>query len=247
MKCPSAPVSRRQVLQSLGLGAVVLAFHPPQAFGGTPPSPEATTLQPFTLPPLGYAYDALAPYIDARTMEIHHAKHHQAYINAANKALESRPDLRELSAEQIIARIDAFEEPLRTTLRNHVGGHLNHSFFWKILAAPADYSPGPLQAAIARRFGSFAGFQKEFTSACLTRFGSGWCWLTLKDGELDIVTTPNQDTPLLERAQPIIALDLWEHAYYLNYQNRRSDYVQAFWKVLNWNTAEALYAAGGPL
>jgi len=246
MKRSTTLVSRRQVLQSLGLGAAVIAFIRPLVFGATPANPEAT-LQPFTLPLLGYAYDALAPYIDAKTMEIHHAKHHQAYITAANKALESRPDLRELSAEQIISRIKAFEEPLRTTLRNHVGGHLNHSFFWKILAAPANYPAGPLQAAIARRFGSLEAFQKEFTSACLARFGSGWCWLIVKDGELDIVTTPNQDTPLLERAQPLIALDLWEHAYYLNYQNRRADYVQAFWKVLNWNTAENLYATGGLL
>jgi Fe-Mn family superoxide dismutase len=244
MNSPAVPVSRRQVLQSLGFGAALLAINRPSARGAAPAATEPTT-QPFTLPPLGYAYDALAPHFDAKTMEIHHTKHHQAYINAANKALENRPDLRELTAEQIVARIDAFEEPLRTTLRNHVGGHLNHSFFWKILATPADYKPGPLQAAIIRRFGSIEAFKKEFTTASLGRFGSGWSWLTAKDGELDIVTTANQDTPLLQGAQPIIALDLWEHAYYLNYQSRRADYVQAFWKVLNWNAAETAYAGIG--
>lgn len=241
MNSPAAPVSRRQVLQSLGLGAAVLAFARPSGVHAAAPGVEPAA-QPFTLPPLDYAYGALEPFIDARTMEIHHTKHHQAYINAANKALEARPDLRELGAEQIIARIDAFEEPLRTTLRNHIGGHLNHAFFWKLLAAPANYQAGPLRAAIDRRFGSFEAFQKAFTTASLARFGSGWSWLVVKDGELDVLTTANQDTPLLERAQPVLGLDLWEHAYYLNYQNRRADYVQAFWKILNWNTAEAAYA-----
>ena len=245
-------VTRRVVLKSLGFGAALLNLGRASLFAQSPtpataPMPAArptagADAQPFTLPPLPYAYDALAPHIDARTMEIHHTKHHQAYINAANKALEARPDLRELSGEQLLARLDAFEEPLRTTLRNQLGGHLNHSFFWTILAAPTEYRAGPLQAAIAKQFGSMADFKKEFAQAAATRFGSGWAWLVLQEGTLKVISTANQDSPLLQGAEPIIGLDVWEHAYYLAYQNKRADYVQAFWKVLNWDAAEAIFA-----
>lgn len=202
----------------------------------------AADAQPFTLPKLPYAYDALVPHIDARTMEIHHTKHHQAYITAANKALESRPDLRELGGEQLIARLDAFEEPLRTTLRNQLGGHLNHSFFWTLLAPVAEYRAGPLRAAIGKQFGGLEAFQKEFAQAAAGRFGSGWAWLVWQDGALKVISTANQDSPLMLGARPIIGLDVWEHAYYLEYQNRRVDYVKAFWNVLNWDAAEAAYA-----
>lgn len=244
MHTTAPAVTRRDVLRTLGLGAALLglgrvsvadqtAVAAPAAGGGA---------QPFTLPKLPYAYDALAPHIDARTMEIHHTKHHQAYINAANKALEGRPDLRELSGEQLLERLDVFEEPLRTTLRNQLGGHLNHSFFWTVLAPPADYRAGPLRAAIAKEFGSLEAFKKEFGQAAATRFGSGWAWLVWQGGGLKVVSTANQDSPLIQGAQPIIGLDVWEHAYYLAYQNRRADYVQAFWNVLNWDAAEAAFA-----
>lgn len=245
MHTTAPAVSRRTLLKTLGFGAALLGLGrgPALAQGtaaGAPAAGGAT--KPFSLPPLPYAYDALAPHIDARTMEIHHTKHHQAYITAANKALESRPDLRELTGEQLIARLEAFEEPLRTTLRNQLGGHLNHSFFWTLLAPPADYRAGPLRTAIVKEFGSLDAFKKEFGQAAASRFGSGWAWLIWHDGDLKITSTANQDSPLMQGAQPIIGLDVWEHAYYLGYQNRRADYVQAFWNVLNWDTAEAAYA-----
>jgi len=245
----SSSLTRRDLLKRLGFGAALLGVGrgsllaqgaAPASAPATPPT-AAGVVQPFTLPPLPYAYDALVPHIDARTMEIHHTKHHQAYINAANKALEARPDLRELTGEQLLARLDAFEEPLRTTLRNQLGGHLNHSFFWTILAPPAEYRAGRLQAAIAKQFGSMEDFKKEFGQAAMSRFGSGWAWLVWQEDALKVISTGNQDSPLLQGAQPIIGLDVWEHAYYLAYQNRRADYVQAFWKVLNWDAAEALF------
>lgn len=229
------------MLKTLGAGAAVLAFA--RGSLGAQSLTGPGTPQPFVLPRLPYAYDALEPHFDARTMEIHHTRHHQAYITAANRALESRPDLRELSGEQLITRLDAFDEPLRTTLRNQLGGHLNHAFFWKLLAAPADYRAGPLRAAIVREFGSLEKFQELFTQAAMSRFGSGWAWLVVKDGTLSVVSTANQDSPLMNGEQPVIGLDVWEHAYYLHYQNRRADFVQAFWKVLNWDAAEAAYAA----
>ncbi len=241
-------MNRRLALKTLGVGAAFLGFsgigRAAQATTGTAASPgmPGVDTQPFTLPPLPFAYDALEPHLDARTMEIHHTKHHQAYINAANKALEARPDLRELTGEQLLSRLDAFDEPLRSTLRNQLGGHLNHAFFWTLLAAPAEYRPGPLQAAIAKTFGSVDAFKKEFAQAAASRFGSGWAWLVWQNGALRVISTPNQDSPLMQGAQPLIGLDVWEHAYYLSYQNRRADYVQAFWRVLNWDAAEAAYA-----
>jgi len=248
---PSSAVSRRTVLKTLGYGAAFFGLGKASLFSDGPrggASAGAATASVaggapvFTLPRLPYAYDALEPHIDARTMEIHHTKHHQAYINAANKALEGRPDLRELGGEQLITRLDLFEEPLRTTLRNQLGGHLNHSFFWTLLAPPADYRAGPLRAAIGKRFGGLEEFQKAFAQTAATRFGSGWAWLVWKSGKLEVISTANQDSPLMQGARPIIGLDVWEHAYYLAYQNRRGDYVQAFWNVLNWDAAEATFA-----
>ncbi len=239
------PITRRSALLGLGAGAAALALAPrllAQAAGAHAPVAGG---QPFALPALPYAYDALEPFIDARTMEIHHRRHHQSYLDAANRALAARPDLRELSAEQLITRLQAFDEPLRTTLRNQLGGHLNHEFFWRLLAPPADYRPGPLQAAIARDFGSMDAFRTAFSAAAASRFGSGWAWLAWKDGVLEVFSTANQDSPLMTGHTPLIGLDVWEHAYYLAYQNRRADYVGAFWKVLNWDAAEAAYAARG--
>jgi Fe-Mn family superoxide dismutase len=249
---PSSAMKRRSALKTIGAGAAFIAFAPIGSMARASQrelvAPAlGANIQPFTLPPMAFAYDALEPHFDARTMEIHHAKHHQAYINAANKALEARPDLRELSGEQLIGRLDAFEEPFRSTLRNQLGGHLNHSFFWRLLAPSADYRPGPLSAALNRRFGSMEEFKKQFEKAALSRFGSGWAWLVWQDGELSILSTANQDSPLMSGAEPIIGLDVWEHAYYLSYQNRRADYVQAFWRVLNWDAAEQAYGCVAPV
>lgn len=197
----------------------------------------------YTLPSLPYAYDALEPHFDKQTMEIHHSKHHQAYVNNANAALESLPELANLSAEELIAQLDKVPAEKRTALRNNAGGHANHSFFWKGLKLGTELK-GDLKAAIERDFGSVDKFKEEFEKAAATRFGSGWAWLVLKaDGKLAVVSTANQDSPLMGEAvsgasgYPIAGLDVWEHAYYLKYQNRRPDYIKAFWSVVNWDEA----------
>jgi superoxide dismutase, Fe-Mn family len=194
----------------------------------------------YSLPELGYAYDALEPHIDARTMEIHHSKHHQAYITNANGALEKHPDLAAKSVNELIADLDAIPEASRTALRNNAGGHSNHSFFWEIIAPGGSPAPeGNLAAAIESELGGLAALKEAFGKAGATRFGSGWAWLSVKDGKLIVHSTANQDSPIMEGATPIIGLDVWEHAYYLNYQNRRPDYIAAFWSVVNWTQAEA--------
>jgi Fe-Mn family superoxide dismutase len=241
------PASRRAVIQALGVGAALVSLGRAGALAQSvaavsAPSAASSLRAPFVLPKLAYAYDALAPHIDARTMEIHHTKHHQSYITAANKALESRPELRELDAGELITRLESFEEPLRTALRNQLGGHLNHTFFWELLAPPAEYRAGPLRAAIVERFGSLEAFKAEFAQAAAGRFGSGWAWLVRHEGGLKVMSTANQDSPLTVGAEPLLGLDVWEHAYYLEYQNRRADYVKAFWQVLNWDVAEAAFA-----
>lgn len=197
----------------------------------------------YTLPELGYAYDALEPHFDKATMEIHHSKHHQAYVNNANAALESLPEWADKSAEELIANLDKLPEDKRTALRNNAGGHANHSLFWTILKTGTTLQ-GSLKAAIERDFGSVEAFQEQFEKAAATRFGSGWAWLVLDAGTLKVVSTANQDSPLMGTAVagcqgfPIIGLDVWEHAYYLNYQNRRPDYIKAFWNVVNWDEAQ---------
>lgn len=202
------------------------------------------TVQPFTLPKLPYAYDALEPHIDARTMEIHHTKHHQAYITNANKALAADAELLALSGEALITRLDRVPEPLRTTLRNNVGGHLNHSFFWESLSPKGGGAPaGKLADAITASFGSFDAFKAQFADAAMKRFGSGWAWLVVADGKLTVTSTANQDSPLMSGQRPVLGLDVWEHAYYLNYQNRRADYVKAFWGVVDWDVAGRRFAA----
>jgi Fe-Mn family superoxide dismutase len=187
------------------------------------------------LPPLPYAYDALEPYIDARTMEIHHTKHHQAYVDNLNKAIAGSP-VADWSIEQLIGKLAEVPEGIRTTVRNHGGGHLNHSLFWKMMAPNAGGAPtGKVAQAIANAFGSFESFKEKFTAAAMGRFGSGWAWLVVKpSGELEVTSTPNQDSPLTDGAKPILGVDVWEHAYYLKYQNRRNEYVQAWWNVVNW-------------
>lgn len=200
----------------------------------------------YTLPPLPYAYNALEPHFDARTMEIHHTKHHQAYINNVNAALEKYPELAAKTVEELVSNLAAVPEDVRTVVRNNGGGHANHAFFWTILAPNAGGEPtGTLGAALVSTFGTFAAFKEQFAKAAATRFGSGWAWLSYDKaaGKLIIESTANQDTPLSEGRTPIIGLDVWEHAYYLHYQNRRPDYVTAFWNVVNWNKAAEIYAA----
>ena len=190
----------------------------------------------YTLPALPYAFDALEPHIDARTMEIHHGKHHNAYITNVNKALEAHPALAAKSVEDLIKDLNAVPENVRTAVRNNGGGHANHSLFWTVMAPKAGGEPaGDLAAAITRDLGGFAAFKEKFATAATTRFGSGWAWLVVKGGKLEVLSTPNQDSPLMDGSgTPILGLDVWEHAYYLNYQNRRPDYIAAFWNVVNW-------------
>jgi Fe-Mn family superoxide dismutase len=203
------------------------------------------------LPPLPYSLDALEPHIDARTMEIHHGKHHATYIANLNKALEGNAELEGKTIDDLIANLDAVPENIRATVRNNGGGHANHSLFWSILGPNAGGAPiGELAAAIDQAFGSLDAFKEAFKNAALTRFGSGWAWLVVKaDGALAITSTPNQDSPAMGAAAgcdgstPILGLDVWEHAYYLNYQNRRPDYVGAFWNVVNWDAVAERFAA----
>lgn len=189
----------------------------------------------YTLPELPYAYDALEPHIDKRTMEIHHTKHHQAYITNVNKALEGHPDLAAKSICDLMKGLASVPESIRTAVRNNGGGHWNHSLFWTIMAPNGGGAPtGDLGNAITGTFGSFDNFKQQFTQAATTRFGSGWAWLSLDKGKLVVESTANQDTPISEGRTPILGLDVWEHAYYLHYQNRRPDYIAAFWNVVNW-------------
>ena len=199
----------------------------------------------FELPPLPYAEDALEPYIDARTMNIHHDKHHAAYTNNLNAALEGHAKLAGKSIEKLLGDLDALPESIRTAVRNNGGGFANHCLFWEVMAPNAGGEPtGELAAAIDKKFGGFAAFKEQFAKAAATRFGSGWAWLYVdQDGELAVGSTPKQDTPLMEGNTPILGLDVWEHAYYLHYQNRRPDYVSAWWNVVNWDTVAAKYAA----
>lgn len=194
----------------------------------------------YTLPKLGYAYDALEPAIDARTMEIHHTKHHNGYVNNLNAALEKHPEFN-LPLNEMLLDLNKVPEDIRTAVRNNGGGHYNHTMFWEILTPGGANKPsGKLLEAINKAFGSYENFKKLFASAAATRFGSGWAWLLKTDKGLVITSTPNQDTPLSE-GRPILALDVWEHAYYLKYQNRRPEYIDAFFSVINWDKVNELY------
>lgn len=197
----------------------------------------------FQLPDLKFAFDALEPAIDARTMEIHHDKHHASYVNNLNKALEATPELYERSVESLLKEIDSLPESVRTAVRNNGGGHANHSLFWEVLTPGGSREPsGMLKNEIEKTFGSFEAFMEKFSTAAATRFGSGWAWLVV-DGskQLQVYSTANQDSPLSQGHTPILTLDVWEHAYYLNYQNRRPDYIKAFWSVVNWSFVEQEY------
>ena len=199
----------------------------------------------YELPPLPYDYNALEPYIDEQTMRIHHDKHHGTYVTNVNNALANQPDLAALPVEQLIQNLGRVPEDIRTTVRNNGGGHANHSFFWQIMAPNAGGQPsGALAEAINQTFGSFDAFKDQFSKAAAGRFGSGWAWLTMDgSGALRIESTPNQDSPLMEGRTPILGLDVWEHAYYLKYQNRRADYIAAWWNVVNWPQVGRNYEA----
>ena len=200
-----------------------------------------------TLPPLPYDFAALEPHIDAQTMQIHHGKHHQTYITNLNTALAKHPELAQKNLEDLLRGINSVPEDIRTTVRNNGGGHHNHSLFWTIMAPPAKGGGGEprgaLAEAIERTFGGFAKFKELLTTAATTQFGSGWGWLTVSNGKLEVGSKPNQDSPLMDNKIPILGLDVWEHAYYLKYQNRRPDYVAAWWNVVNWEEVARRYDA----
>jgi superoxide dismutase, Fe-Mn family len=193
----------------------------------------------FKLPELGYSFDALEPYIDAKTMEIHHDKHHATYVTKLNEALEKHPDLKSKTIEELLAGANNLPDDIKAAVVNHGGGHYNHSLFWLWLKPRGTKEPsGKLDEAISKTFGSFDDFKTKFTEVAVGRFGSGWAWLVKKYDKLDIYSTANQDSPVTENKVPILGLDVWEHAYYLKYQNRRPDYIEAWWNVVNWDEAE---------
>ena len=196
----------------------------------------------FELPKLHYSYDSLEPYIDARTMEIHHTKHHQAYINNLKGALDKHENFKSRDLDELITDLNSVPEDIRMAVRNNGGGHINHSFFWDIMKKDVPFT-GEVAEAINSKFGSFDDFKTKFTNAAITRFGSGWGWLVVSGGELEIMSTANQDSPLSEGKTPILGIDVWEHAYYLKYQNRRPDYVGAFFNVINWEKVNEYFLA----
>lgn len=239
-------MTRRDALKTLGAGVALagLGAMSVRAVAGETAVVASSAPLGWELPKLPYAYAALEPHIDARTMEIHYTKHHQAYITNAKKLLEAHPELLAKGPEVLVRDLASVPEAIRTGIRNNAGGHVNHAFFWQHLAPAGSSAIGEkLAAAIARDLGSLEDFKKQFADAAMKRFGSGWAWLSVKGGKLVIHSTANQDSPLSEGLTPVLGLDVWEHAYYLHYQNRRADYVTAFWNVVNWAQAEANYAA----
>lgn len=195
------------------------------------------------LPKLEYEYNALEPHIDEKTMTIHHTKHHQGYVDKLNAALEGKTDLQEKSPEDLIKDLNSLPEDIKTAIRNNGGGHVNHTLFWQIMSPNGGEPKGSILEAINTKFGSIDSFKEEFSKAAATRFGSGWAWLVLNNGELEITSTPNQDNPLTEGKIPILGLDVWEHSYYLRYFNKRPEYIAAFFNVINWDKVNELYEA----
>jgi Fe-Mn family superoxide dismutase len=242
-------MNRRTAMKTLGGAASALLLTETLRAEGVPDG-QASTLRPplppagpFTLPPLPYAYDALEPSIDAETMHLHHDKHHQTYVNNLNIAVAAHPELAGKTVWELVANLNSLPESARTAIRNQGGGHANHSFFWPTLGKGGSAPKGELAKAIDTSFGSLTTFQGRLTVAALSVFGSGWAWLVkLPDGTLAVETTPNQDSPLTVGHQPVLTIDVWEHAYYLKYQNRRADYVNAFFKVLNWDYVSDQFA-----
>jgi Fe-Mn family superoxide dismutase len=240
MKGHSIMMTRRQALKTATLSAVIWMAAPLRSAVLAQSAPSAG---PFTVPPLGYPFDALEPYIDALTMQIHHDKHHAAYVANLNKALADYPDLANKSAEELVKALDAIPDPVRAAVRNNGGGHFNHSLFWQMMKKEGGGEPsGELSQAIDKRFKSFAAFREQLTKAAVGQFGSGWAWLVLKNKELAIESSANQDSPLSRGAVPLLGVDVWEHAYYLKYQNRRADYVAAWFKVINWDFVSERFA-----
>jgi superoxide dismutase, Fe-Mn family len=235
-------MTRRQALKTTVLATAAIATlpgataQPNPAIGTANQALITTSSGPFTLPALPYAYDALEPHIDARTMEIHHDKHHGTYVTNLNKALADYPDLGQKSAEDLVRDLNSVPEKIRTAVRNQGGGHFNHSLFWQMMKKDGGGEPKTeLSKGIEKSFGNFADFKTKFTEAATKVFGSGWAWLVWQDGKLAIQSAPNQDNPLSQGAPPLLGLDVWEHAYYLKYQNKRADYIAAWWNVVNWD------------
>jgi Fe-Mn family superoxide dismutase len=254
MQSPSQPrddsstVDRRAFLSASAAtlaasGAAASLLAPSRAAAQT--AAPAGAAKGYTLPKLGYAFDALEPHIDAKTMEIHYTKHHQAYLDKLNAALVNHPDLAKLPAEDLIKKLDAVPEDIRTAVQNNGGGHVNHTFFWTIMGPGKGGEPkGALAEAINAKFGSFAAFKEALANAGASRFGSGWAWLVKdKNGALEIISTANQDSPLTLGKTPIVGVDVWEHAYYLKHQNKRPDYIAAWWNVVDWDQAAKNFAA----
>jgi Fe-Mn family superoxide dismutase len=236
-------MTRRQAIRTTAFAGAALATLPAALAQNSAPAPAAPAATgPFTLPPLPYAFDALEPVIDARTMEIHHDKHHAAYVANLNKAVADFPDVAKQPVEDLLKDLSAVPEKIRTAVRNQGGGHYNHSLFWQLLKKDGGEPGGDLAKAIDSAFGGFATFKETFTHAAVSQFGSGWAWLVI-DGEkkLSVVPTTNQDSPLSEGKQPLLGIDVWEHAYYLKYQNRRPEYVTAFFQVINWDFVAGRY------
>ncbi len=239
-------INRRSLLKALGFTAGLAATHrtlEAATLAQAPATPAAPAPSgPFTLPALPYPYDALEPYIDATTMHLHHDKHHQAYVNNLNAAVAGHPDLASKSVTELVSNLNAIPENLRTAVRNQGGGHANHSFFWLTLAKNGGDAPkAELAKDIDATFGSYSAFQEKLSKAAGSVFGSGWAWLVLSEGKLNIETTPNQDSPLTLGHTPLLGIDVWEHAYYLKYQNRRPEYVAAFFKAVNWDYVSGQY------
>ena len=242
-------MNRRTALKQMtGLASAVLMSESllakPSAGQAAPAASQAPT-GPYTLPPLPYAYDALEPYFDAETMHLHHDKHHQAYVDKLNAAVAGHPEIAGKTVDELVANLGAVPEPIRKAVQNQGGGHANHSFWWVTLGKGGATPTGELAKEIDAKFGSFSGFQDKLTAAAVGVFGSGWAWLVVSPaGALDIVTTPNQDSPLTGGAKPVVGVDVWEHAYYLKYKNKRPDYVKAYFSVVNWDAVSAKFAEG---
>ncbi len=241
-------ITRREAIKAVALTAGALTVVPSFLQGQTSDSSTGGSTYPFKLAPLGYPYDALEPYIDALTMQIHHDKHNGAYVDNLNKAIAQAPEsIQKMSLEELLLNLDKVPDNIRTAVRNNAGGQYNHSFFWKLLKKNEGGKPtGELATAIDGTFGSYSAFQDKLSEAAVKVFGSGWAWLVADGKQLEITTTPNQDCPISkpqEKQIPIVGIDVWEHAYYLKYQNRRAEYVKAFWNVINWDYAAERYAA----
>ncbi len=236
-------MTRRQALKTTALVSAAFATAPGAIAQTTPTAAPAAPTGPYKLPPLPYAFDALEPHIDARTMEIHHDKPHAAYVTNLNKAVADYPEVGKKSGEELVMDLNAVPEKIRTAVRNNGGGHYNHSLFWQMMKKDGGGEPkGELAKAIEKNFGGFNAFKEALGKAGLGQFGSGWAWLVLSNGKLAIQASPNQDNPLTQGAQVLLGVDVWEHAYYLKYQNKRADYIAAWWNVVNWDFVAERYA-----